>query len=108
MIALGDVEAVHRLFEESLAVAKAAGNREGRGWAHQGLGEFEEAISFYQNHISYEGASLQVLNSIGECFFRIGNHAEAQRAWEKSLEIKSDQPEIKKKLEEIKKREDKS
>jgi len=77
------------------------------GRAHQGLEEFEEAISFYQNYISHEGVSFQVLNSIGECYFQMGNHEEAQRALEKSLEIKPDQPEIKKKLEEIKKREDK-
>ena len=72
------------------------------GEAYQGLGEFEEAISSYKNYISHEGVSFQVLNSIGECYFQIGNLKEAQRAWEKSLEIKPDQPEIKKRLKEIK------
>jgi len=74
------------------------------GEAHQGAGEYEEAISSYQKYISHEGASFRVLNSIGECYFRIENHREALRAWEKSLEINPDQPEIKKRIEEIKKK----
>jgi len=73
------------------------------GRAHQGLGEYEEAISCFQKYISHEGASFVVLNSIGECYFQIDNPEEALRAWEKSLEINPDQPEIKKKIEEIKK-----
>jgi GWxTD domain-containing protein len=73
------------------------------GRAHQGLGEYEEAISFYQKFVSHQGASFVVLNSIGECYFQIDNPEEALRAWEKSLEINPDQPEIKKKVKEIKK-----
>jgi GWxTD domain-containing protein len=73
------------------------------GRAHQGLGEYEEAISCFQRYISHEGASFVVLNSIGECYFQIDNPEEALRAWEKSLEINPDQPEIKKKVKEIKK-----
>lgn len=73
------------------------------GRARQGLGEYEEAISFYQKFVSHQGASFKVLNSIGECYFQIDNPEEALRAWEKSLEINPDQPEIKKKVKEIKK-----
>lgn len=72
------------------------------GRAHQGLGEYEEAISFCQKFISHEGVSFRVLNSIGECYLQTGNHKEALRAWEKSLEINPNQPEIKRKIEEIK------
>ncbi|MDH5742716.1 MAG: tetratricopeptide repeat protein, partial [Candidatus Aminicenantes bacterium] len=74
------------------------------GRAHQGLEEYEEAISFYQKFISHQGAGFVVLNSIGECYFQAENHREALRAWEKSLEINPDQPEIKKKVEGIKKK----
>jgi GWxTD domain-containing protein len=73
------------------------------GRAHQGMGEYEEAISFYQKFVSHQGVSFVVLNSIGECSFQIDNPEEALRAWEKSLEINPDQPEIKKKVKEIKK-----
>jgi tetratricopeptide (TPR) repeat protein len=77
------------------------------GEAHQGAGEYERAISCYQNYISHEGASFRVLNSIGDCYFKIGNHREVIRAWEKSLEINPNQPEIKKKIETIKSKKDK-
>ena len=73
------------------------------GRAHQALGEHEGAISCFQKYISHEGATFEVLNAIGECYFQIENLEEALRAWEKSLEINPDQPEIKKKVEEIKK-----
>jgi len=75
------------------------------GRAHQGLGEYEEAVSCYQKLISHEGTSSKVLNSIGECYFKIGNHKEALRAWERSLEINPNQPEIKKNIDKVKKQE---
>lgn len=76
------------------------------GEAHQGAGEYDEAISCYQKQMSHGGASFRVLNSIGECYFQIGNPGEALRAWEKSLEINPNQLEIKKKVEEIKSKKD--
>lgn len=73
------------------------------GRAFQELEEYEQAISHYHKFVSHEGASFQILNSVGQCFHELGNIKEALRAWEKSLEIKPDQPEIKEKIEEIKK-----
>jgi tetratricopeptide (TPR) repeat protein len=73
------------------------------GKAFQELEEYEQAISHYQKFVSHEGASFQVLNLIGQCFHELGNMDEALRAWEKSLEIKPNQPEIKEKIEAIKK-----
>jgi len=75
------------------------------GKAFQELEEYEQAISHYQKFVSHEGASFQILNAIGQCFHELGNMEEALRAWEKSLEIKPDQPEIKEKIEAIKKEE---
>ncbi len=75
----------------------------GRG--HQGLEEYEKAISCYQSYISHESANTKVLNSIAECYFQIGNHREALRAWEKSLEINPNQPEVKRNIEKIKRKE---
>lgn len=73
------------------------------GRAHQGAGEYEQAITCYQKYTSHEGVNFVVLNLIGECYFRIENFEEALRAWERSLEINPDQPEIMKKIDEIKK-----
>jgi len=73
------------------------------GTAFHELEEYEQAISHYQKFTSHEGASFQILNAIGECFHELGNMEEALRAWEKSLEVKPDQPEIKEKIKAIKK-----
>jgi GWxTD domain-containing protein len=75
------------------------------GSAFQELEEYEQAISLYQKFISHEGASFQILNALGQCFYELGNIEEALRAWGKSLEIKPDQPDIKEKIEAIKKEE---
>jgi GWxTD domain-containing protein len=73
------------------------------GTAFHELKECEQAISHYQKYVSHEGVSFQILNAIGICFHELGNIEEALRAWEKSLEIKPDQPEIKEKIKAIKK-----
>jgi GWxTD domain-containing protein len=65
------------------------------GIAHQGLEEYEKAISYYKEYISLEGANFEVLNSIALCHYQSGNEREALRAWEKSLEINPDQAGIK-------------
>ena len=73
------------------------------GKSHQALGEFNQAVSFYGKAISHFGVNINLLNSLGECYYRLGNSKEALAAWQKSLEINPKQPEIKKKLEELKK-----
>jgi tetratricopeptide (TPR) repeat protein len=42
------------------------------------------------------------LNSLGECYFKLGNNEQALRAWEKSLEINPKQEKIKKLIEQLK------
>jgi len=71
------------------------------GKSHQFLGEFNQAVSFYDKAISHFGVNINILNSLGECHFRLGNSREALAAWQKSLEINPDQPEVKKKVESI-------
>jgi Tfp pilus assembly protein PilF len=46
---------------------------------------------------------MGALNALGHCRFRPGDRDEAAAAWEKSLEINGDQPEIRKRLEDLKK-----
>ncbi len=66
------------------------------GIAHQALGEFEEAIDIYKKYISHFGLKLSVLNSVGECYLRIGDKENALSAFEKSLEINPAQEAIRK------------
>lgn len=72
------------------------------GQANQSLGEFNDAILNYKEFLSHYGTNLHVLNSIGECYYRLGNNAEALVAWEKSLELNPEQEEIKKIVKSIK------
>ena len=73
------------------------------GLAHQALGEFSQAISLYDKAVSHFGINFILLNSLGECYYRLGELDEALGAWEKSLEINPNQPEIEKKVKAIKK-----
>lgn len=68
------------------------------GHACQGLNEFDDAITFYADFITHFGANINVFNQIGECYFKLGNAAEALKAWEKSLELNPKQPLIKGKV----------
>jgi len=72
------------------------------GQTCQAMGEFEDAISYYKDYLSHYGTNLNVLNSIGECYYKLGNKEEALIAWEKSLEINSKQEKLKKIVQSIK------
>ncbi len=72
------------------------------GRASQELGELEAAIGFYQKALSHRGNIAEILNSIGECYLRLGNVKEALRAWEASLEINPKQERIKERIEKLK------
>lgn len=72
------------------------------GKSYQYRGELSKAIQIFDEAISEHGLNTALLNVIGECYFQIGNMAEAQAAWEKSLEINTNQPEIKKNLDLLK------
>jgi tetratricopeptide (TPR) repeat protein len=74
------------------------------GKSHQELGEFDQAIALYNKAISRYGLNSDLLNSIGECYYRLGILDEAQAAWEKSLEINKNQPDIEEKVKILKRR----
>lgn len=58
------------------------------------LEEYEEAVIHYKEYLANAGTALNVLNSVGECYYRLGNIKEALVAWKKSLEIDSNQKEL--------------
>jgi len=72
------------------------------GKATHSLGQFEEALSYYEKYLSRFGMNLEILNLIGTCHYKLGNTMEALKTWEKSLEINSGQTEIKKLVESLK------
>jgi tetratricopeptide (TPR) repeat protein len=71
------------------------------GQSCQARGEFAEAISFYKDYLAHFGASINALNSIGDCYYQLGNTEEALIAWKKSLELDPKQEKIKKIVESI-------
>jgi tetratricopeptide (TPR) repeat protein len=72
------------------------------GQTSQAIGNLESAISYYKEYLTRFGTNLQILNTIGECYNRLGKMAEALEAWEKSLEIDPDQEEIQRKVKNLK------
>jgi len=72
------------------------------GQSCQALGEYAEAVAYYKDYLTRFGTNLQILNSIGECYYRLGNMEDALIAWEKSLEINPNQEDLKKTVESIK------
>ena len=65
------------------------------GQAHQALGEYAEAVAVYKEYLTRFGTNLNVLNSIGDCYYRLGNIPEALVAWNRSLQINPNQERIK-------------
>jgi len=74
------------------------------GNSHQALGEFDRALAVYERALSRHGINSGLLNSIGECYYRLEMWDEALSAWEKSLEINDRQPEVEEKIKILKKR----
>jgi GWxTD domain-containing protein len=75
--------------------------------AHHQRGEWEKALGILEQGISHYGLNTVFLNLSGECYLRLGNRAEALRAWEKSLEINPTQPDVQKAVESLQKKEPK-
>ncbi|MGD8536011.1 MAG: GWxTD domain-containing protein [Candidatus Aminicenantes bacterium] len=74
------------------------------GKAYQNSGELSKAVDLFDRAISHYGLNIHLLNSLGECYFQLGEPGEALAAWEKSLELNQDQPQIRKNVENLKKK----
>lgn len=74
------------------------------GKAFQGSGKLDKAIDIFNKAISHFGLSTHILNAIGECYFQLGVPDEALMAWEKSLEVDPNQPQIKSNVEALKRK----
>lgn len=64
----------------------------------QALGQYGEAIDYYQQHINNSGGSPRILNALGECYLAIANIPEAIQAWEQSLKIEPKQEKLRERL----------
>ncbi len=73
------------------------------GKARHALSEFAEAAALYREYLERFGANVEIMNLLGTCYYKMGDRDEALKAWEKSLEISPDQPQIRKLVDELKK-----
>jgi GWxTD domain-containing protein len=73
------------------------------GKSSQEIDAFEEAISHYHRALTLRGNTTDILNSLGICYYEMGDKNQAILAWEKSLEINSGQNKIKELIEAVKK-----
>ncbi|OGD12989.1 MAG: hypothetical protein A2V76_06125 [Candidatus Aminicenantes bacterium RBG_16_63_14] len=73
------------------------------GTCSQALGQYREAILYYRTYLDRAGMRLDILNSIGQCAFELGDLEEARTAWEKSLAINPQQDRVRENLDRIKK-----
>ncbi len=72
------------------------------GEAYRKKGNLEEAIKAYTSALSHYGHNINLLNALGECYWQIKDFKNAKFYWSKSLELNSDQKDIRKKMDEIK------
>lgn len=72
------------------------------GEALRKTSKFDSAIKSYSSALSHYGHNIDLLNSLGECYWNIGDFKNAKFFWSKSLELNPEQKDIKKKLSELK------
>lgn len=72
------------------------------GFSHQALGHHSDAISFFTKYLTYYGSNFNVLNALGQSFYKSGNNQEAIKAWELSIKVEPNQERIKKALKTLK------
>ncbi len=74
------------------------------GDAYRKSGQPEKAVAVLEQAVSHYGVNATVMNAMGEAYLGMGKNAEALAAFQKSLELSADQPDIVKKIEAIKKK----
>ncbi len=67
-------------------------------------GEFGRAVKLLDRAVAHYGVNAVLLNSTGECYTGLGKIKEALSAFEKSLELSPDQPQVRARIEELKKK----
>ncbi len=71
-----------------------------KGRAYLGLGEYDQAIASLLAGNAIYDSDINLLNTLGFCFMKVGKKDEARKALEASLRLNPEQPEVRKLLEE--------
>jgi GWxTD domain-containing protein len=74
------------------------------GESFRKAGDFARAVEVLNRAVSHYGVNAAVLNAIGASYLGLGKPSEALAAFEKSLELSPEQPDIRAKVESLKKK----
>lgn len=74
------------------------------GTALRESGDPGRALEVFDKAVGRFGVNASLLNAIGDCHAALGNAGDALAAWERSLELSPDQPEIRTKAEKLRKK----
>lgn len=74
------------------------------GEAHKRKGSYAEAVEVLDRAVSHYGVNALLLNAIGDSYAGMGKRDQALAAYERSLQLSADQPEIRRKVEALKKK----
>jgi tetratricopeptide (TPR) repeat protein len=67
-------------------------------------GDLAKAVELLERAIAWYGVNAALLNAVGESYEAWGKLKEALAAFERSLELSPDQPEVRKKVEELRRK----
>ncbi|MCX7975040.1 MAG: tetratricopeptide repeat protein, partial [Candidatus Aminicenantes bacterium] len=70
--------------------------------AYRKVNQFSRALQVIDQAISHYGVNIHLLNLAGECHLQLGQRIEALQAFQKSLELVPNQPEIQRLVESLK------
>jgi GWxTD domain-containing protein len=57
-------------------------------------GQWEKAVGLFDQAMTHYGVNSNILNLLGHCYNQMGKTEEALQAWQKSLEINPQQPQV--------------
>ena len=72
--------------------------------ARKRLKDFEPAVGLLDRAVSGFGVNAALMNALGECYEGLGRPRDAAAAYEKSLQLSPDQPDVKARVEALKKK----
>lgn len=64
-------------------------------------GDFGKAVEVLDQAVAHYGVNASILNAMGESYLGLGKRAEALASFEKSLQLSPEQPEVRKKVEDL-------
>jgi uncharacterized protein HemY len=100
LVSMGEKDqAIDVLLEMTLRYPEKVDIRRQLGMLYLQTGKYNKAIGHLEQVRLTEGDSIEVLNPLGEAYFRANKPEKAREIWELSLMIETEQPQIKARLE---------